>query len=87
MANFTPPQSSTATVSWRAMVKPYITADTWRSIWQNINSMVPFAIVFYLMYRSLSVSYGLTLALLNRYDVPAGADLTPVVARFLRGAA
>ena len=63
MANFTPPQSSTKAVSWRAMVKPYITADTWRSIWQIINSVVPFAIVFYLMYRSLSVSYGLTLAL------------------------
>ena len=63
MTKTTPPQSSTATVSWRTMVKPYISADTWRSIWQILNSIVPFGIVFYLMYRSLAVSYGLTLAL------------------------
>ncbi len=63
MTKPTPPQSFTAAVSWRAMIKPYITADAWRSVWQIINSMVPFAIVFYLMYRSLAVSYGLTLAL------------------------
>lgn len=63
MTKTTPPQSSTAAISWREMVKPYITADTWRSIWQILNSIVPFVILFYVMYRSLAVSYGLTLAL------------------------
>lgn len=61
MSKLSSPQS--AAVSWRDMVKPYITADNWRSIWQIINSVVPFIALFYLMYRSLAVSYGLTLAL------------------------
>lgn len=61
MTNLSSPPSSP--ISWREMVKPYITPDNWRSIWQIVNSIIPFVVTFYLMYRSLAISYWLTLAL------------------------
>lgn len=45
------------------MVKPYQSADTWRSIWQVINSFGLLFILWIVMYFSLNVSYWLTLAL------------------------
>ena len=50
-------------VSWRDLVAPYTTPDNWRSIWQIANSIIPLFLCYYLMYRSLSVSYWLTVAL------------------------
>jgi len=52
---------------WGAAVKPYRQPILWRSIWQIINTGVPFFVIWWLMYRSLEVSYFLTLAL----SVPA----------------
>ncbi len=49
--------------AWRELVAPYQTPELWRSIWQIINTLVPFFALWYLMYRSLAVSYWLTLAL------------------------
>jgi acyl-lipid omega-6 desaturase (Delta-12 desaturase) len=49
--------------AWRAIVAPYQHADTRRSVWQLINSAVPYAVLWVLMYFSLAVSYWLTLAL------------------------
>ena len=49
--------------AWRAAVAPFQKADTRRSVWQLINSAVPYAILLILMYFSLAVSYWLTLAL------------------------
>jgi omega-6 fatty acid desaturase (delta-12 desaturase) len=43
------------------MVQEYQTPDKWRSIWQLSNSVIPFFILWYLMYLSLNVSYWLTL--------------------------
>jgi omega-6 fatty acid desaturase (delta-12 desaturase) len=55
---------STATVpQWQDLVKKYQSPDRWRSAWQIINSFVPFFLLYYLMYRSLSFSYGLVLLL------------------------
>jgi fatty acid desaturase len=34
-----------------------------KSVWQIVNSFVPFVVAWYLAYRALSVSYALTLAL------------------------
>ncbi len=50
-------------VRWQAIVARYAVPDTWRSLWQAANSILPFLAMWYLMYRSLEVSYWLTLAL------------------------
>jgi len=50
-------------VRWQAIVAKYSAPDVWRSIWQAVNSIVPFLAMWYLMYLSLSVSYWLTLVL------------------------
>jgi omega-6 fatty acid desaturase (delta-12 desaturase) len=51
------------TVSWRDLVLPYQNPEVWRSVWQIANSVIPYLLTWYLMYRSLAVSYWLTLAL------------------------
>jgi omega-6 fatty acid desaturase (delta-12 desaturase) len=48
---------------WQDLVKKYQSPDNWRSVWQIVNSFVPFFLLYYLMYRSLSISYGLVLLL------------------------
>ncbi len=49
--------------AWRQAVTPYSNPDVKRSIWQLINTLVPYFILWALMYWSLSVSYWLTLLL------------------------
>src|SRR5512136_1661995 len=56
---------------WRAAVAPFQHADTRRSVWQLVNSLVPYLVLLCLMYLSLSVSYWLTLLLV----IPAGGFL------------
>jgi omega-6 fatty acid desaturase (delta-12 desaturase) len=58
-------------LSWQKIVAQYSQPDLRRSIWQIINTVVPFIIVWALMYWSLSVSYLLTLAL----SIPAAGLL------------
>jgi len=53
----------TDTLAWKKLVAPYQTPAVWRSIWQIVNTLVPYAALWYLMYRSLAVSYWLTLPL------------------------
>ena len=48
---------------WREAVARYQHPDWRRSLWQITNSVLPFFLLWYLMYRSLAVSYWLTLAL------------------------
>lgn len=48
---------------WINIVKRYQTPNVWRSTWQVINSLVPFILIWVLMYYSLNVSYWLTVAL------------------------
>ncbi len=48
---------------WQELVKKYQFPDNWRSIWQIANSIIPYFAMWYLMYRSLSISYWLTLGL------------------------
>jgi acyl-lipid omega-6 desaturase (Delta-12 desaturase) len=59
---------------WQELVRTYQTPDHWRSVGQILNSVVPYIIIWYLMYRSLSISYWLTLAL----AVPAAGFMTRV---------
>jgi len=55
---------STEKFSWQGVVSKYSFPDTWRSVWQVLNSLVPFLVLWYLAYRSLEVGYWLTLLLI-----------------------
>jgi acyl-lipid omega-6 desaturase (Delta-12 desaturase) len=56
------PAAPAAPQSWQALVAPYQQPRLWRSVWEVVNTFVPFIICWYLAYLSLSVSYLLTLA-------------------------
>lgn len=49
--------------SWRSMIAKYQRSDLPRSIWQIVNTYVPYFILLVLMYLSLDYSYWITLAL------------------------
>lgn len=48
---------------WKKVVAKYQEPSIWRSTWQIMNSLVPYAVLWYLIYLSLSVSYWLTVPL------------------------
>ncbi|HLE27745.1 MAG TPA: fatty acid desaturase [Anaerolineales bacterium] len=50
-------------LSWQKIVAKYHNSDLRRSLWQVFNSFAPFFVLWYLTYRSLEISYWLTLAL------------------------
>ena len=50
-------------VRWQTIVARYAIPDKWRSTWQIVNSVLPFLAMYYGMYRSLEISYWLTLLL------------------------
>ena len=50
-------------VSWRHAVAKYEHPDLRRSVWQVVNTLTPYFVLWYVMYRSLEVSYWITLAL------------------------
>jgi len=52
-----------AGVPWRQIVSKYQGPEKRSSVWQLVNSLVPYVILWYLAYRSLAVSYWLTLGL------------------------
>jgi omega-6 fatty acid desaturase (delta-12 desaturase) len=66
------PRSDTAT--WKEIVAKYQIPSTWRALWQIVNTLVPYALLWYLMYRSLAVSWWLTVPL----AVLAGAFLVRI---------
>ncbi len=47
---------------WKEIVAPFQVPSVPRSVWQIVNTFVPYILTWYAMYRSLSVSYWLTLA-------------------------
>jgi omega-6 fatty acid desaturase (delta-12 desaturase) len=51
------------TSAWREIVAKYQQPAIWRSIWQMVNTLVPYAALWYLMYLSLAVSYWLIVPL------------------------
>jgi omega-6 fatty acid desaturase (delta-12 desaturase) len=51
------------TQAWKEIVAKYQQPAIWRSIWQIVNTLVPFVVLWYLMYLSLSISYWLTVPL------------------------
>ena len=52
-----------AAADWRKIVANFQRPDTRRSLWQLINSVLPYVGMWLVMYWSLSISYWLTLAL------------------------
>jgi acyl-lipid omega-6 desaturase (Delta-12 desaturase) len=48
---------------WQELVAPYQSPAVGRSVWQVVNTLVPYAALWYLMYRSLTVSFWITLPL------------------------
>ena len=49
--------------SWQQIVAQYQHPDIRRSLWQLVNTLIPYAVLWYLMIRSLEVSYWLVLGL------------------------
>lgn len=49
--------------NWTAVVARYASADTRRSIWQLVNTLVPYFLLFYLSMRSMEISIWLTIPL------------------------
>ena len=54
---------TTEKFKWQGLVSKYAYPETWRSLWQVANSVIPFFVGWYLMYKSLAVGYWLTLLL------------------------
>ena len=50
-------------VDFRKIVSKYQVPDTWRSIWQIVNTLVPYIALWALMFWSVGISYWLTLLL------------------------
>jgi acyl-lipid omega-6 desaturase (Delta-12 desaturase) len=63
MSNASKSVSPAGPQSWQALVAPYQQAHLWRSVWEVANTFVPFFFCWYLAYRALAISYGLTLAI------------------------
>ena len=60
--------------AWKQIVARYQRPAIGRSTWQIVNTLLPYAILWYLMYRSLAISYWLTVPLV----ILAGAFLVRV---------
>jgi acyl-lipid omega-6 desaturase (Delta-12 desaturase) len=56
-------KNQTGTSDWIDIVKRYSRPDLKKSVWQIVNSLGPYMILWYLMYLSLGISYWLTLGL------------------------
>jgi omega-6 fatty acid desaturase (delta-12 desaturase) len=54
-------QSNTST--WKDVVSKYQKPTLGRSVWQVANTLVSYGVLWYLMYRSVAISYWITLAL------------------------
>src|SRR5437867_3186629 len=67
-------EKSSGNTTWKKIVSKYQRPAIWRGSWQILNSLVPYAALWFLMYLSLSVSVWLTLPL----AVLAGAFLVRV---------
>jgi len=59
-------------VRWQSLTAKYQSSDTRRSMWQVANSVIPFLVMWYVMYRSLEVGFWLTLLL----AIPTGGFMT-----------
>ena len=64
----------TNTAVWKQIVAKYQEPSTPRAVWQIINTLGPYALIWYLMYRSLTISWWLLVPL----AILAGAFLVRI---------
>ncbi len=64
-------RSSTEDISWQQTVLKYATPDLTKSLWQIVNSVIPYLAMWFIMYKSLEYPYWVTLLL----SVPAAGFL------------
>src|SRR6266511_5236236 len=62
-SNLTEGKSRTDTPAWKQIVARYQKPSIGRGVWQIVNTLVPYAALWYLMYLSLSVSWWLVVPL------------------------
>jgi omega-6 fatty acid desaturase (delta-12 desaturase) len=61
--DLTASERASETAAWKKVVAKYQQPSRWRSAWQIINSLVPYAALWYLIYLSLAVSWWIALPL------------------------
>jgi acyl-lipid omega-6 desaturase (Delta-12 desaturase) len=74
MSDSTEGKLQSDTAAWKQIVAKYQEPSTPRALWQIVNTFGPYALLWYLMYRSLAISWWLTVPL----AVLAGAFLVRV---------
>jgi omega-6 fatty acid desaturase (delta-12 desaturase) len=55
--------SRPSTAEWKAIVAPYQKPSTWRATWQIVDTIVPYAFCWVLMYWTVTISWWLTIPL------------------------
>jgi acyl-lipid omega-6 desaturase (Delta-12 desaturase) len=68
------PKNHVDNTAWKEIVAKYQKPSTWRALWQIIDTLIPYAALWYLMYISLLVSWWLVVPL----AILAGALLVRV---------
>jgi omega-6 fatty acid desaturase (delta-12 desaturase) len=56
-------EEQTETAAWKEIVARYQKPAFWRGLWQIVNTLVPYASLWFLMYVSLAVSWWMTVPL------------------------
>ena len=61
--NLIPAKPRADNAAWKEIVLKYQKPSTWRALWQIIDTIIPYALCWYLMYFCLSVSWWLVVPL------------------------
>src|SRR6476469_8818879 len=69
-----PLQEETNNTLWKNLIAKYQQPSTPRAVWQIVNTLVPYALLWYLMYLSLAISWWLVIPL----AILAGAFLVRI---------
>ena len=48
---------------WKDIVAQYQKSSTWRALWQMVDTLVPYGLLWFLIYHSLAVSWWITVPL------------------------
>ena len=59
--NSIPEKPQVDNAAWKAVVLKYQKPSTWRALWQIVDTLVPYAALWYLMYLSLAISWWLVI--------------------------
>jgi acyl-lipid omega-6 desaturase (Delta-12 desaturase) len=62
-SDFTNGERATDISAWKEIVARYQKSSVWRALWQIANTLIPYGVLWFLMYVSLAVSYWLIVPL------------------------